>query len=38
MWMNLQLDSEFMRPDRRKGEAIRKEVSPALREMLKCAT
>jgi hypothetical protein len=26
--MNLQLDYEFMRPDREKGEAIRKEVRP----------
>jgi hypothetical protein len=30
--MNLQLDHEFMRTDREKGEAIRKEVSPAPRE------
>jgi HTH-type transcriptional regulator/antitoxin HigA len=28
MWMNLQLDYEFMRADREKGEAIRKEVQP----------
>ena len=28
MWMNLQLDYEFMRPDRKKDEAIRKEVQP----------
>ncbi len=26
MWMNLQLDDEFVRADREKGEAIRKEV------------
>ncbi len=29
MWMNLQLDYEFMRADREKGEAIRKEVQPS---------
>ena len=28
MWMNLQLDYEFMRADREKGYAIRKEVQP----------
>ena len=28
LWMNLQLDYEFMRADREKGEAIRKEVQP----------
>jgi plasmid maintenance system antidote protein VapI len=28
MGMNLQLDYEFMRADREKGEAIRKEVHP----------
>ena len=28
-WMNLQLDYEFMRADREKGEAIRKEVQPS---------
>ena len=28
MWMNLQLDFEFMRADREKGDAIRKEVQP----------
>ena len=28
MWMNLQLDYEFMRANREKGEAIRKEVQP----------
>ena len=28
MWMNLQLDFEFMRADRENGEAIRKEVQP----------
>ena len=28
MWMNLQLDYEFMRADCEKGEAIRKEVQP----------
>jgi hypothetical protein len=27
--MNLQLDYEFMRADREKGEAIRKEVQPS---------
>ena len=26
--MNLALDSEFMRADREKGEAVRKEVQP----------
>jgi plasmid maintenance system antidote protein VapI len=26
LWMNLQLDYEFMRAEREKGEAIRKEV------------
>lgn len=26
--MNLQLDNEFIRADREKGEAIRKEVQP----------
>jgi hypothetical protein len=26
MWMNLQLDYEFMRADRENGDAIRKEV------------
>jgi hypothetical protein len=39
--MNLQLDYNFIHADREKGEATRKEVSPALREMpemLKCAT
>jgi addiction module HigA family antidote len=29
MWMNLQLDYEFMRADREKSEAIRKEVQPS---------
>ena len=29
MWMNLQLDYEFMRADREKGAAIRKEVQPS---------
>jgi hypothetical protein len=29
IWMNLQLDYEFMRADREKGEAIRKEVPPS---------
>ncbi len=28
IWMNLQLDSEFLSADREKGEAIRKEVQP----------
>ena len=28
MWMNLQLDYEFMRAEREKGAAIRKEVQP----------
>ena len=28
MWMNLQLDFEFMRADPGKGDAIRKEVQP----------
>ena len=28
MWMNLQLDYEFMRADREKGDAIRNEVQP----------
>ncbi len=28
IWMNLPLDYEFMRSDREKGEAIRKEVQP----------
>jgi len=28
MWMNLQLDFEFMRADRENGDAIRKEVQP----------
>jgi addiction module HigA family antidote len=28
MWMNLQLDFEFMRADHEKGDAIRKEVQP----------
>ena len=28
LWMNLQLDYEFMRADREKGEAIRKDVQP----------
>lgn len=28
LWMILQLDYEFMRADREKGEAIRKEVQP----------
>jgi addiction module HigA family antidote len=28
IWMNLQLDYEFMRAEREKGEAIRKEVQP----------
>jgi hypothetical protein len=27
--MNLQLDYEFMRADREKGDAIRKEVQPS---------
>ena len=30
MWMNLQLDYEFMRAEREKGEAIRKEVRPCV--------
>ena len=29
MWMNLQLDYEFMRAERDKGAAIRKEVQPS---------
>jgi len=29
MWMNLQLDYEFMRAEREKGAAIRKEVQPS---------
>lgn len=28
LWMNLQLNYEFIRTDREKGEAIRKEVQP----------
>jgi len=28
LWMNLQLDYEFMRAEREKGHAIRKEVRP----------
>jgi hypothetical protein len=28
MWMNLQLDYEFLCADREKGEAIRKELRP----------
>lgn len=28
MWVNHQLDNEFMRADREKGDAIRKEVQP----------
>ena len=28
MWMNLQLDWEFIHSDREKAEAIRKEVQP----------
>jgi hypothetical protein len=28
MWMNLHLDWEFMRTDREKGDAIRKDVQP----------
>lgn len=28
MWMNLQLEYEFMRAEREKGEAIRKAVTP----------
>lgn len=28
MWMNLQLNHEFMRADRERGEAISKEVRP----------
>jgi hypothetical protein len=28
LWMSPQLDYEFMRADREKGEAIRKEVQP----------
>ena len=30
MWMNLQLDYEFMRTDREQGEVIRKEVRPCV--------
>jgi addiction module HigA family antidote len=30
MWMNLQLDYEFMRAEREKGETIRKEVRPCV--------
>ena len=29
MWMNLQLDYEFMRAEREKGATIRKEVQPS---------
>lgn len=28
IWMNLQLDYEFMRADRERGKAIRKEMQP----------
>ena len=29
MWMNLQLDYEFMRAERENGDAIRKQVQPS---------